>query len=164
MQWAKSQGRTQDIARLEERLRDIGEIGSASAATVGGADARETHVARAIVDMGRLTQLAHRREGFFGEIAARICRELAVERCALFDTTSQVQVLAARGGDRAWLESLSKAMTSQVDHGVRFIEPLEGDAGPAGQLVLIPYRIDELNQRGWVCLENRRRPCFGRPR
>ena len=161
--WAVKQGRSEEAANLQERLRDVGQLGSTSAATVAGADARESHVARAIVDMGRLTQLAHRREGFFGEIAARICRELAVERCALFDTTAEVKVLAARGGDRRWLESLSAIVRETRDQGVRFAEPADMEGTGPGQLVLIPYRLDELNRRGWVCLENRRRPALVGP-
>jgi formate hydrogenlyase transcriptional activator len=157
-EWASRMGRGQEASELQDRLRDVGQLGSTSA-PAGGVDARESHVARAIVDLGRLTQLSHRREGFFGEIAARICRELAVERCALLDSTQDVCVLAARGGDRKWLDSLSSIVRDLPSGAVRSREPADG----AGQLLLIPYRIDELGRNGWVCLENRQRPALVGP-
>ncbi|HQK19751.1 MAG TPA: sigma 54-interacting transcriptional regulator, partial [Polyangiaceae bacterium] len=151
--FAARQGNQKEAAALQERLRDVGQFGTTKA-SAGGSDARESHVARAIVDLGRLTQLSHRREGFFGEIVARICRELAVERCALLDSTEEVRVLAARGGDRAWLDSLALRVKGPGGEVVRSVEAGEG----GGQLLLIPYRIDELGRKGWICLENHVRP------
>jgi transcriptional regulator with GAF, ATPase, and Fis domain len=115
--------------------------------------------------MGRLTLLAHRREGFFGDVVARICRDLAVERCALFDTTEGIRLLAARGGDRRWLEGIEALLEADTPERVSFEAPDEAGAlaSSTWQRVLIPYRIDHLARRGVMCLDNRLRPALVGP-
>ncbi len=161
VRWAEEQGRTDEVQKWRAQLGALEQAGATgTAASALHRHLRESHLARAIVDIGRLGLLAHRREGFFGDIAARICRELAVERCALFDTTGPIRLLAARGGDRHWLGALESLLQKERPTAVQFLPPPDAPASqaPVGQLVLIPYRIDDLDRHGWVCLENRRRP------
>jgi transcriptional regulator with GAF, ATPase, and Fis domain len=101
-----------------------------------------------VLDLGRLP-LSGRGEGFWGEIAARLCQGLGAERCALVELAAEPRLLAVRGGTREWQqEILGRARA--LPEAARVTTPSSG----AGQIVLVPFAATELDRRGFVALEN----------
>ena len=93
----------------------------------------------------------------WGEVAARLCRELGAERCAilLLEEGRAPSTLAARGA-AAWRDGLLARVKEAPPECPRF-EPAIGGPGVAGlegQLVLLPFD-DEGQRRGVLALENR---------
>ncbi|MCU0663502.1 MAG: sigma 54-interacting transcriptional regulator [Myxococcota bacterium] len=101
-----------------------------------------------VLDLGRLP-LSGRGEGFWGQIAARLCAGLAVERCALVEITPEPRLLAARGGTRDWQQEVLSRARELPDRPL-VTEPANG----AGQLVLVPFAAPDLERRGLIALEN----------
>ena len=107
-----------------------------------------TRLRSVVLDLGRLP-LGGRGEGFWGQIAARLCEGLGAERCALVELAPEPRLLAARGGTRQWqAEILERA--PQLNAAPQITLPANSD----GQLVLVPFAAPDLDRRGFVALEN----------
>ncbi|HET9552864.1 MAG TPA: sigma-54 dependent transcriptional regulator [Anaeromyxobacteraceae bacterium] len=101
-----------------------------------------------VLGLGRLP-VGGRGEGFWGEIAARLCEGLGAERCAVVEVAPAPRLLAARGGTRAWQdEVLARARDAPAEPQVT------AAAGGRGQLVIVPFAAPELDRRGFIVLEN----------
>jgi formate hydrogenlyase transcriptional activator len=112
----------------------------------------------AILDLGRLDALPPRSEGRWGELCARLCRDLGAERAAIAALgDGGPRLVAARGGS-AWREALLARLRAEPPAAPAFgpALPVPGDAG-GGQLALVPFD-DEGQGRGVVALENRDAP------
>ncbi len=149
---ARGAGRGQDVARLRAELRDAaaqGPLPPAVAAELGPA-----RLAPILVELGRLGSLAGRREGTWGEIAARLCRALGAERCAIVEAGDPPRLLGVRGGTGVWRDALLASVGERAPRTVEAIAAPEtpGDAA-AGQLLVVPFAAE--GRSGWACLENR---------
>jgi DNA-binding NtrC family response regulator len=165
-----------ELARsLEEAAQHAARCGQAGEADRLGAEARDVLVSldlapgagadpvattAALVQLGRLAALGERREGTWGDVAARLCAALGAERCALLEAVgADVRPLAARGGGPAWVPALVALARRQAFPGPVRLDPLAGEdepPAPEGQLVVIPFAAPALGRRGWAFLENRR--------
>ncbi len=149
---ARGGGRGDDAARLRAELRETaaqGPLPPAVAAELGPA-----RLAPILVELGRLGSLAGRREGTWGEIAARLCRALGAERCAIVEAGDPAQLLGVRGGTSAWRDALVAMFRGRAPRGVEAIPAPEtpGDSA-AGQLLVVPFASE--GRSGWACLESR---------
>ena len=119
---AQGGGRTQDAARLRAELRDAAAVGSLPpgvAPELG--TARLTSI---LIELGRLGSLAARREGTWGEIAARLCRALREERCALVEAGEPPSLLAVRGGTGAWRAGIAALLAERAPSAVQALPAL----------------------------------------
>lgn len=145
---AEREGEAAEAARLRAELE------TCRAPLLAGTDL--LHLASAVLDLGRLAALSPQREGFWGEVAARLCRELGAERCAilLLDEAGVPSALAARGAP-AWREAVVARVAREVPSGPAMEPALSpGLSGRAGQLALVPFD-DGGGRRGVAALENR---------
>jgi transcriptional regulator with GAF, ATPase, and Fis domain len=149
---ASGGGRASDAARLGMELREVAARSPARGAE-GGAG-RSARLTRALVELGRLGSLAARREGTWGDIAARLCRALAAERCALVERADPPRLLAVRGGTPPWRDELLALLAARSPAEVESLAApaTPGDAAP-GQLLVVPFSAE--GRGGWACLENR---------
>ena len=151
----------EDAEALERRMGHAASVECRGCEEGDGAS-REAEVRRltnAVLDLGRLGLLSPRHEGLWGEVAARLCRELKAERCAILflDDAQAPSVLAARGA-ATWRDAVAERVTQRVPTETRFEPALErGATGRKGQLVLVPFG-DAGQYRGVVALENRDLP------
>jgi transcriptional regulator with GAF, ATPase, and Fis domain len=165
---ARGGGRAQDAARLRAELRGAAahtalptslsaELGRATAGpgacSCTGACGR---IAGIVVELGRLGSLGAHHEGTWGEIAARLCRALGAERCALVETGDPVRLLAVRGGTGAWRDAVLALLRERAPASVETLPAPEtpGDAA-TGRLLVVPFASE--GRSGWACLENRYR-------
>jgi transcriptional regulator with GAF, ATPase, and Fis domain len=107
-----------------------------------------------LVELGRLGALSPRREGTWGELAARICRVLGAERCVLLEAGPPPRLLGARGGDATWREAVQALLAERVPAAVEALPSpaLPGDEG-SGTLLVVPFAAE--GRAGWACLQNR---------
>lgn len=131
------------------------ELEGRTASTLGAPEM--LRLASAVLELGRLGALAPPQSGLWGDVAARLCRDLGAERCAIVmrDAAGQPVVLAARGSP-AWRDALlGRVVTCQGPAGPVFEAALApGLSDRAGQLVLVPFD-DGARHRGLVAIENR---------
>jgi transcriptional regulator with GAF, ATPase, and Fis domain len=155
--WAISRGSTDKAAELQRELAKLPiELGDASP-TMSPRPSTAPVLAERVLILGRLGSTGLGPGRRWGDLAARICEELGVERCALVDTTHEPVVLTARGGDAGWAGWLVELLSGREAHGVEVVRPREeaGAASQVGQLVLVPFVASGVARRGWLCLENR---------
>ena len=153
---AEARGRTEEAARLREEL-----AARSRAAPAEPGDGRRDalRLATAILDLGRLGALP-RGEGVWGDVAARLCRELGAERCALVELGERGPALLAARGAPQWQDAVLARVRSAPPEGPAFEAalPQPGRAASGGQLVVVPFADEELGRRGFVALENRETP------
>jgi transcriptional regulator with GAF, ATPase, and Fis domain len=149
---ARGAGRAEDAARLEAELREAEARSPAPRGDAPGSGA--ARLTGVLVELGRLGSLAPRREGTWGEIAARLCRSLGAERCALVERGSPPRLLGQRGGGAAWREAILAFLAARAPAAVEAL-PAPDVAGElaAGQLLVVPFAAE--GRAGWACLENR---------
>ena len=149
---ARQGGRDEEAARLGAELREAAARSPTPAAeTQGGLPARLTGV---LLELGRFGSLAARREGTWGEIAARLCRVLGAERCAIVEAGESPRLLGVRGGSGPWREALLSLLRGRAPTAAAALPPPEvaGETA-AGQLLAVPFAAE--GRSGWACLENR---------
>jgi transcriptional regulator with GAF, ATPase, and Fis domain len=152
---ARGGGRVADAARLELELREA--VARSPEPAAPGA-ARAARLTGALVELGRLGSLAARREGTWGDIAARLCRALGADRCALVEKAEGApRLLAVRGGGAEWRDALLALVAARAPAAVEALAApvTPGDAAP-GQLLVVPFAAE--GRAGWACLENRHAP------
>jgi transcriptional regulator with GAF, ATPase, and Fis domain len=144
-------GRAGDARGLEVQQRDAGAPSRSGDVPPEERQARLTGV---LLELGRLGSLAERREGTWGEIAARLCRAVGAERCAIAERGAPPAILGARGGSRAWRDAVLALLREQAPDAVAALPAPDapGDAA-AGQLLVVPFAAE--GRAGWACLENR---------
>jgi transcriptional regulator with GAF, ATPase, and Fis domain/tetratricopeptide (TPR) repeat protein len=148
---ARGGGREADVFRLAAELRETSV--RAPLPHEPGA-ARHAPLAGILIELGRLGALSARREGSWGELAARLCRVLGVERCALFESQSTPRLLGGRGGDAPWRDAVGNLLARHAPSAVEVLpDPtLAGDEG-GGSLLVVPFAAE--GRSGWACLQNR---------
>jgi transcriptional regulator with GAF, ATPase, and Fis domain len=149
---ARGAGRAGEAARLGAELREAAARSPEPGAEEGASGA--ARLTGVLVELGRLGSLAARREGTWGEIAARLCRSLGAERCALVERGDPPRLLAQRGGGTAWREVVLALLAARPPAAVEALPAPEvaGDLAP-GQLLVVPFAAE--GRAGWACLENR---------
>jgi transcriptional regulator with GAF, ATPase, and Fis domain len=112
-----------------------------------------------VLDLGQLGALAPRRDGLWGEVAARLCRDFGAERAALVELRPDGPALLAARGAAAWQTAVLARLRASRPSRPTF-EPalVEGTAAPDGQLVLVPFGAEALERHGVIALENRYAP------
>jgi len=138
---AESLGRTEEARRLRAEA-DM---------TPSHPPSRPHEAARlrsVVLDLGRLPR-AGSGEGFWGQIAARLCEGFGAERCALVELGDEPRLLAARGGTREWQAEMLERVRAASD-----VPEMKSSTGGQGHLVLVPFAATELARRGVVLLEN----------
>jgi len=155
-QWAAGRDRLEEAARLEGEARRIrATVDLAPPGPGSGVD-----LATALLELGRLGTQPHSLGGSWGEIAARLCAGLGVERCALFEDAGEgPHAVATRGGGPAWVTSV-EAVVRQTRPAapVGMMPPALDDdpgTGVSGQLLIVPFASSRLGRGGWAALENR---------
>jgi transcriptional regulator with GAF, ATPase, and Fis domain/tetratricopeptide (TPR) repeat protein len=148
---ARGGGRAADASRLAAERRDTSRQAPGSA---DGAGAPRASIAGILVELGRLGALSARREGSWGELAARLCRVLAVERCALFEAGAPPRLLGGRGGDAAWRGAVQALLQERAPGEVAAL-PAPPSAGEerGAALLVVPFAAE--GRSGWACLQNR---------
>ncbi len=150
---ARRSGRDEEAARLGAELREAAARSPDPATEMQrGLPARLTGV---LLELGRLGSLAARREGTWGEIAARLCRVLGAERCAIAEAgESPPRLLGVRGGSRPWREALLALLRGRAPTAAATLPVPEVTGEPVtGQLLVVPFTAE--GRAGWACLENR---------
>jgi transcriptional regulator with GAF, ATPase, and Fis domain len=152
---AESRGRSEDAGRLRSELVEVAIRGPTSPAMAGDA----LRLASAILELGRLGTLP-RRDGLWGEVVARLCRELGAERCAIVEWADGGPALLAVRGAAVWHEALLARLHRDAPSAPTFEPalPQQGGSATSGQLVLVPFADEELGRRGFVAFENRETP------
>jgi transcriptional regulator with GAF, ATPase, and Fis domain/tetratricopeptide (TPR) repeat protein len=145
---ARGGGRAADASRLAAERRDA----ALRAPVPGGAD-RGASLSGVLVELGRLGALSARREGGWGELAARLCRVLAVERCALFEAGSPPHLLGGRGGDAPWRDAVRALLAARAPAQVETLPAPAGGDGDGGTLLVVPVAAE--GRSGWACFQNR---------
>jgi formate hydrogenlyase transcriptional activator len=152
---ADAQGRVDEATHLRTEL-----AGRARAAPArSGGERPALKLADAILDLGRLAALP-RREGLWGDVAARLCRELGAERCAIVEVGDDGPALLAARGAPPWQEAVLTRVRSSPPREPAFEPalPQPGRVAAGGQLVVVPFADEELGRRGFVAVENRDTP------
>ena len=149
---AQGGGRAGDAAHLRAQLRKAAALGPLSPGAPAQPDpARLTAI---LIELGRLGSLAGRREGTWGEIAARLCRALGAGRCALVEVGDPPGLLAVRGGAAAWRDAVIALLRDRAPAAVAtFPAPATPGEPSAGTLLVVPFSAE--GRSGWACLENR---------
>ena len=113
-------------------------------------------LASAILELGRLGALP-RREGLWGEVVARLCREFGAERCAIVEWVEGGPALLGVRGAAAWHEALLARVREGAPSTPTFEPALlqQGCGSASGQLVVVPFVDEELGRRGLLALESR---------
>ncbi|HET7824676.1 MAG TPA: sigma-54 dependent transcriptional regulator, partial [Anaeromyxobacter sp.] len=153
---ARGGGRADDALRLEAQLRE----GATRTCTCEGcachSAAHDGHarLTGVLLELGRLGTLAERREGTWGEIAARLCRALAAERCAIAERGDPPALLGLRGGNAAWREAVLAVLRERAPDAVAALPaPAIPGETASGQLLVVPFAAE--GRAGWACIENR---------
>ncbi|MFL5272755.1 MAG: sigma 54-interacting transcriptional regulator [Anaeromyxobacteraceae bacterium] len=165
---ARGGGRAGDARRLEAQLRDGSAPACTCAACAGHGSGHEgsARVASVLLELGKLGSLAERREGTWGEIAARLCRALGAERCAIAERGappmtldgpdapgSKPALLGVRGGNAAWRDAVLALLRERAPDTVTVLAAPELPGEPAaGQLLVVPFAAE--GRAGWACIEN----------
>ncbi|HEY6100666.1 MAG TPA: sigma-54 dependent transcriptional regulator, partial [Anaeromyxobacter sp.] len=156
---ARGAGRASDVQRLESQLREASTHGcacgdSCGASPAGAAEGGDGRITGVLLELGRLGSLAERREGTWGEIAARLCRALGAERCAIAERTTPPSLLGVRGGSRAWRQAVVALLGDRAPATVTALPAPEVPGEIAvGQLLVVPFAAE--GRAGWACLEGR---------
>jgi DNA-binding NtrC family response regulator len=154
--WAGSRGRAGDAALLE---REAGEVLASLDLGRDPGPAGASRIAKALVELGRLASLADRADdGVWGELAARLCAILGVERCALVEEIpGGARAVAVRGGGAAWVAALEALAGRRAFAEAEALAPPATADEPAsgGRLVVVPFASPRLSRRWWAFLENR---------
>jgi transcriptional regulator with GAF, ATPase, and Fis domain/tetratricopeptide (TPR) repeat protein len=146
---ARGGGRAGDAERLGAELREA--AASSPRAAAAGSPARLTGI---LLELGRLGSIASRNEGAWGEIAARVCRTLAAERCALVEAGEPPRLLGVRGGTGAWREAVAALAASRAPaHAEAVPAPATAGDDAPGQLLVVPFAAE--GRSGWACIETR---------
>ena len=151
--WAEREGRAADAARLDAEARRVFASIDLAPASSGAID-----TATGLLELGRLGAHADSGDGSWGDIAARLCTILGVERCAIFERAGdRLQAVAARGGGPAWVAAVQSLVTRRHPEEAEADVPPAGEAEttPAGQLLIVPFGSARLGRSGWAALENR---------
>jgi transcriptional regulator with GAF, ATPase, and Fis domain len=132
--------------------------------TSPGAERADDHrLADVILELGRLGALP-RREGLWGDVAARLCSALFAERCAIVEVGDGGPVLLGARGAPRWQQAILERVRSSPPRHPTFEPPLlQPGVAASGQLVLVPFADEELGRRGFIVLENRDTPARVRP-
>jgi transcriptional regulator with GAF, ATPase, and Fis domain/tetratricopeptide (TPR) repeat protein len=147
---ARGGGHVEEARRLAAELRGA----SAQAPLTAAAAARRPPAASVLVELGRLATHPAQREGTWGELAARLCRVLAVERCALFEAGTPPRLLGARGGDAPWRDGLQALLAAAPPSAAGPLPRPDGaEAGRPGVGLVVPFAAE--GRSGWACLESR---------
>jgi transcriptional regulator with GAF, ATPase, and Fis domain/tetratricopeptide (TPR) repeat protein len=147
---ARGGGRQGDAVRLAAELRETST--RAPLPLEMGAE-RRAPVAGILVELGRLGALSARREGTWGELAARLCRVLGAERCALFERGTPPPLLGGRGGNTAWRDAVQALLATRAPRAVEALRSPELPGDDAASLLVVPFAAE--GRAGWACLENR---------
>jgi transcriptional regulator with GAF, ATPase, and Fis domain len=150
---AEARGDAEAAARLRAELAEK------TRAAPGEEGLDVLRLAAAILDLGRLAALP-RREGLWGEVAARLCRELGAERSAIVEEREGGPVLIAARGSPPWQEAVLARLRAAPPREPTFEPalPQPGLAAGTGRLAVVPFSDEELGRRGFVVLENRDLP------
>jgi transcriptional regulator with GAF, ATPase, and Fis domain len=156
---ARGGGRAADARRLDAELQALAAQSPAAEGRASPEGSGSGRLTRALVELGRLGATGAFREGTWGEIAARLCRSLAAERCALVEAGPPPRVLGVRGGGAAWREAVVASVTEHApqEPATLAAPATPGDAAP-GRLLVVPFAAE--GRSGWACLENRIGPAF----
>ncbi|HEY6004644.1 MAG TPA: sigma-54-dependent Fis family transcriptional regulator, partial [Anaeromyxobacter sp.] len=150
---ARGGGRADDAKRILVQLREA----AAQCCCREGSPDRHARVTDVLLELGRLGSLAERREGTWGEIAARLCRTLGVERCAIAERGTPPTLLGVRGGSAAWRAELIALLRDRAPEAVVALPaPSTPGETAAGQLLVVPFAAE--GRAGWACLESRYGP------
>jgi transcriptional regulator with GAF, ATPase, and Fis domain len=148
---ARGGGRASDARRLDLLRR---ESCGPSCSCDGPPQDRRAQLTDVLLELGRLGSLADRREGTWGEIAARLCRALGAERCAIAERGTPPILLGVRGGSGAWRDAVLAVLADRAPECVVALPTPEIPAEPAaGQLLVVPFAAE--GRSGWACIENR---------
>jgi transcriptional regulator with GAF, ATPase, and Fis domain len=111
---------------------------------------------RAAVDIGRLASLRPG-DGMWGELAARLCTALRVERAAIVEEGEPPQVLAARGGDEAWIAAVREVLARRPPVKTGLIPPPQPERLSGGDVraALVRFVAESSGRRGGLVVENR---------
>jgi transcriptional regulator with GAF, ATPase, and Fis domain/tetratricopeptide (TPR) repeat protein len=153
---ARGGGRHGDARRLGIELRES-EARNPDPAAPAAAGVRSGRLAGVLLELGRLGALVERRDGTWGEIAARLCRALGAERCALFEAAEPPRLLGVRGGSPAWRDAVGTLLPGLAPSAVSALPApaTPGDAA-AGRLLVVPFAAE--GRTGWACVESRHGP------
>ncbi len=151
---ARGGGRAADARRLDAERKEAEALSPEPSLGTDPAEAAHARLTGVLLELGRLGSLAARREGTWGEIAARLCRALAAERCVLVERGDAPRLLAARGGTAPWREAVLGLLAARAPAAIEAL-PAPGTPGDmaAGQLLVVPFAAE--GRSGWACLETR---------
>ncbi|HOC18642.1 MAG TPA: sigma-54 dependent transcriptional regulator [Vicinamibacterales bacterium] len=151
-QWAECRGRQPEAERLHDESRRV--FASIDLAPASG---NVLELATALLELGRLGVNAAAGDTGWGDLAARLCAVLGVERCAIVERGAEAPlVVASRGGGPAWVEAVRSLLAARPPEEVETGAPLLDD-GPrgTGQLLVVPFGSTRLPKSGWAVFENR---------
>jgi transcriptional regulator with GAF, ATPase, and Fis domain len=152
-QWAERQGRRADADRLHaeaQRLFVSIDLAPASASVLD--------LATALLELGRLGAGIDAPDASWGDLAARLCALLAVERCAILEWgPGTPALLASRGGGPAWVEEIRALLAERRPEAVEALAPMPTDheSTAGGQLLIVPFGSARRPLSGWAVFENR---------
>jgi formate hydrogenlyase transcriptional activator len=111
---------------------------------------------RAVVDIGRLTSLRPG-DGMWGELTSRLCAALCVERAVIVEEGEPPKVLAARGGDEAWIAAVRDALARKPRVETALIPPPQPEwlPGVDARAALVRFVAEGSGRRGALVVENR---------
>jgi transcriptional regulator with GAF, ATPase, and Fis domain len=111
---------------------------------------------RAVIETGRLTSLRPG-EATWGELTARLCAALRVERAAMVEEGEPPQVLAARGGDEAWIAAVRDVVARKPPVETGVIPPPRQELLPGvdARAALVRFVAQGSGRRGALVVENR---------
>ena len=119
---------------------------------------------RTVIELGRLTSLRPG-EGMWGELAARLCAALGVERAVIAEGEEPPQILAARGGDEAWIATVRGVLARKPPVETGLILPPEGELMPGieARTALVRFMAEGSGRRGALVIENRHSRALDNP-
>ena len=106
-----------------------------------------------LIEMGRLASL-RTGDGMWGELAARLCRTLRVERCVIAEDGDPPAILAIRGGDEAWRAAVRERL-SRLPRAVTGFTGATGLGENGGEAAIVRFQAPGSLRSGVLLLENR---------
>ena len=144
------------LDEAEAARRDVAEIRTRFTSDPGRAPGDERFAARfthMLIEMGRLASL-RTGEGMWGELAARLCRTLRVERCVIAEDGDPPAIVAIRGGDEAWRASVRERLSSEPQAATGFTQAT-GRGEDGGEAAIVRFQAPGSLRSGVLLLENR---------
>ncbi|HEU4382140.1 MAG TPA: sigma-54 dependent transcriptional regulator, partial [Anaeromyxobacteraceae bacterium] len=150
---AEAEGRPADAAALRHEADDAWRP---PARSPGDEPVDLARRAAAIVDLGGLVPSGERLEGFWGDVAAHLCRAFAVERCAVAELGAAGPALLGARGDARWQSALLDALRGPAPGAVSLGSALAAQGSPpaGGRLSLAPFESRRTGRKGVVALES----------